>query len=153
MTVLSSLQRLISLRAVSLSAVPAIIQTMNDRMWLGVDIQLKILQTLLTFITNFPCHSRPTTCRRAYFNFAFVQRPSFFSTLFCRMLNVEYAPVTPQALLSCFKLEESRTVVVSFMVATMLGQLVMFVLDNLKVIEEDCPLLLASELESITLLD
>jgi len=38
-----SLQRLISLRAVSLSAVTAIIQTMNDCISQGVDIQLKIL--------------------------------------------------------------------------------------------------------------
>ena len=79
---LSSLQRLISLRAVSLSAVPAIIQTMNDCMSQGVDIQLRILQTLLSF-TNFPCHARPTTCRHAYFNFTFVLhdlRPPFSST-------------------------------------------------------------------------
>jgi len=56
---LGSLPRLISLRAVSLSAIPAIIQTMNDCMSQGVDIQLKILQTLLTLITNFPTiHSR-----------------------------------------------------------------------------------------------
>ena len=56
---LGSLQRLISLRAVSLSAVPAIIQTMNDCMSQGVDIQLKILQTLLSLITNFPAvHGR-----------------------------------------------------------------------------------------------
>jgi Dimerisation and cyclophilin-binding domain of Mon2 len=51
---LGSLQRLIALRAVSLSAIPAIIQTMNDCMSQGVDIQLKILQTLLSLITNFP---------------------------------------------------------------------------------------------------
>jgi hypothetical protein len=51
---LGSLQRLISLRAVPLSAVPVIITTMNDCMSQGVDIQLKILQTLLSLITNFP---------------------------------------------------------------------------------------------------
>ena len=56
---LGSLQRLISLRTVSLSAVPATIQTMNDCMSQGVDIQLKILQTLLSLITNFPAvHGR-----------------------------------------------------------------------------------------------
>ncbi|KAI0263894.1 hypothetical protein BGY98DRAFT_1103745 [Russula aff. rugulosa BPL654] len=38
---LGSLQRLIALRAVSLSAIPAIIQTMNDCMSQGVDIQLR----------------------------------------------------------------------------------------------------------------
>ena len=56
---LGSLQRFIALRAVSLSAIPAIIQTMNDCMSQGVDIQLKILQTLLSLITNFPAiHGR-----------------------------------------------------------------------------------------------
>jgi hypothetical protein len=51
---LGSLQRLISLRAVSLSAVPSIIQTMNDCMSQGVDIQLKVLQTLLSLIPTSP---------------------------------------------------------------------------------------------------
>ena len=36
-------------------------------------------------------------------------------------------------------------------VTTTLGQLIMFVFDNLKAVEEDHRLLLASELESITL--
>jgi len=51
---LGSLQRLISLKAVPLSAVPVIVSTMGDCMSQGVDIQLKILQTLLSLITNFP---------------------------------------------------------------------------------------------------
>jgi hypothetical protein len=51
---LGSLQRLITLRAISLSALPAVIQTINDCIAQGVDIQLKILQTLLSLITNFP---------------------------------------------------------------------------------------------------
>ena len=56
---LGSLQRLITLRAISLSALPAVIQTINDCMTQGVDIQLKILQTLLSLITNFPAiHGR-----------------------------------------------------------------------------------------------
>ncbi|KAI0270858.1 hypothetical protein BGY98DRAFT_233536 [Russula aff. rugulosa BPL654] len=38
----------------SLSANPVIIQTTNDCISQCVDIQLKILQTLLSFITNFP---------------------------------------------------------------------------------------------------
>jgi len=50
---LGSLQRLIALRAVPISAVPLIITTMNDCISQGVDIQLKILQTLLSLITNF----------------------------------------------------------------------------------------------------
>lgn len=51
---LGSLQRLIALKAVPQSAVPLIISTMNDCMNQGVDIQLRILQTLLSLITNFP---------------------------------------------------------------------------------------------------
>ncbi|KAI9452204.1 hypothetical protein F5148DRAFT_1237059 [Russula earlei] len=115
---LGALQRLIVLRAVSLSVIPAIIQTMNDCMSQGVDIQLKILQTLLSLITNFPAiHGR----------------------------------LLANALLLCFKLHDSRTAVVSSTAAATLRQLVMFVVD--KVIEEDRRLLLANELESITLPD
>jgi hypothetical protein len=50
---LGSLQRLIALKAVPQSAVPHIINTMSDAMSQGVDIQLRILQTLLSLITNF----------------------------------------------------------------------------------------------------
>ena len=51
---LGSLQRLIALKAVPQSAVPLIVKTMTDCMNQGVDIQLRILQTLLSLITNFP---------------------------------------------------------------------------------------------------
>lgn len=51
---LGSLQRLIALKAVPQSAVPVIVNTMTDCMNQGVDIQLRILQTLLSLITNFP---------------------------------------------------------------------------------------------------
>jgi hypothetical protein len=51
---LGSLQRLISLKAVPRSAVPLIINTMSDAMSQGVDIQLRILQTLVSLIPNFP---------------------------------------------------------------------------------------------------
>lgn len=50
---LGSLQRLIAMKAVPQSAVPLIILTMNDCVSQGVDIQLRILQTLLSLITNF----------------------------------------------------------------------------------------------------
>ena len=50
---LGSLQRLIALHAVPQTAVPTIIATMNECMSQGVDIQLRILQTLLSLITNF----------------------------------------------------------------------------------------------------
>jgi len=51
---LGSLQRLISLKAVPQSAVPLIIKTMSDAMSQGVDIQLRILQTLVSLVPNFP---------------------------------------------------------------------------------------------------
>jgi hypothetical protein len=51
---LGSLQRLISLKAVPQSAVPLIVNTMSDAMSQGVDIQLRILQTLVSLIPNFP---------------------------------------------------------------------------------------------------
>jgi len=51
---LGSLQRLISLKAVPQSAVPRIISTMSDAMSQGVDIHLRILQTLVSLIPNFP---------------------------------------------------------------------------------------------------
>jgi len=51
---LGSLQRLISLRAVPQSAVPHIVSIMSDAMSQGVDIQLRILQTLVSLIPNFP---------------------------------------------------------------------------------------------------
>lgn len=51
---LGSLQRLIALRAVPQSAAPHIVSIMSDAMSQGVDIQLRILQTLVSLIPNFP---------------------------------------------------------------------------------------------------
>lgn len=51
---LGSLQRLIALKAVPQSAVPLIINTMTVAMSQGVDIQLRILQTLVSLVPNFP---------------------------------------------------------------------------------------------------
>ncbi|KAG2037160.1 hypothetical protein BDR03DRAFT_397357 [Suillus americanus] len=51
---LGSLQQLITLKAVPQSAVALIVSTKNDVMSQGVDIQLRILQTLVSLITNFP---------------------------------------------------------------------------------------------------
>ncbi|KAJ3765106.1 hypothetical protein FB446DRAFT_795385 [Lentinula raphanica] len=50
---LGSLQRLISLKIALKSTVPEIIRTMSDAMNQGVDIQLKILQTLLGLIAKY----------------------------------------------------------------------------------------------------
>jgi hypothetical protein len=51
---LGSLQRLIALKAVPQRLIPLIISNMTDAVSQGVDIQLRILQTLLSLITNFP---------------------------------------------------------------------------------------------------
>ncbi|KAI5120993.1 hypothetical protein M0805_000454 [Coniferiporia weirii] len=99
---LGSLQRLIALKAVPQSAVPAIINTMNECMSQGVDIQLRILQTLLSLITNFPAI---------------------------------HGLLLGDALLLCFKMQDSRIAVVSSTAAATLRQLVMFVID--KVVDED----------------
>ena len=49
---LGSLQRLIALKAVPKSVVPLSIATMNDAMSQGVNIQLRVLQTFVSLITN-----------------------------------------------------------------------------------------------------
>ncbi|KAJ3501198.1 hypothetical protein NLJ89_g9448 [Agrocybe chaxingu] len=95
---LGSLQRLISLKAVPQSAVPLIITTMNDAMSQGVDIQLRILQTLVSLVPNFPAI---------------------------------HGSLLGDALLLCFKLQESRIAVVSSTAAATLRQLVMFVVDKM----------------------
>ncbi|KAF9222197.1 hypothetical protein BS17DRAFT_195192 [Gyrodon lividus] len=116
---LGSLQRLIALKAVPQSAVPLIISTMSDAMSQGVDIQLRILQTLVSLITNFP-------------------------SVHGEMLG--------DALLLCFKLQDSRIAVVSSTAAATLRQLVMFVVD--KMVDEDGRDAVDSELMSeVTLPD
>ncbi|KAJ7226681.1 hypothetical protein GGX14DRAFT_692973 [Mycena pura] len=99
---LGSLQRLIALKAVPHSAVQLIINTMSDAMSQGVDIQLRILQTLLSLVTNFPA---------------------------------VHGSLLGEALLLCFKLQESKIAVVSSTAAATLRQLVMFVFD--KMVDED----------------
>ncbi|KIJ91398.1 hypothetical protein K443DRAFT_115078 [Laccaria amethystina LaAM-08-1] len=95
---LGSLQRLITLKAVPESAVPLIINTMNDAVSQGVDIQLRILQTLVSLVPNFPSI---------------------------------HGDLLGDALLLCFKLQESRIAVVSSTAAATLRQLVMFVVDKM----------------------
>ncbi|KAL5513923.1 hypothetical protein ACEPAG_2684 [Sanghuangporus baumii] len=99
---MGALQRLIALHAVPQTAVPTIINTMDECMSQGVDIQLRILQTLLSLITNFP-------------------------TIHGQLLG--------DALLLCFRMQESRIAVVSSTAAATLRQLVMFIIDN--VVDED----------------
>ncbi|KAF9530793.1 hypothetical protein CPB83DRAFT_850328 [Crepidotus variabilis] len=99
---LGSLQRLITLKAVPQSAVPVIISTMSEAMSQGVDIQLRVLQTLVSLFPNFP--------------------------------DI-HGSLLADALLLCFRLQESKIAVVSSTAAASLRQLVMFVVD--KVVTED----------------
>ncbi|KJA13954.1 hypothetical protein HYPSUDRAFT_220677 [Hypholoma sublateritium FD-334 SS-4] len=85
-------------KAVPHSAVPLIVDTMNDAMSQGVDIQLRILQTLVSLVPNFPAI---------------------------------HGDLLGDALLLCFKLQESRIAVVSSTAAATLRQLVMFVVDKM----------------------
>ncbi|KIM30394.1 hypothetical protein M408DRAFT_21910 [Serendipita vermifera MAFF 305830] len=94
---LGSLQRLIALRAVPSYALPQILATMAEILTQGVDIQLKILQALLSLVTSLP--------------------------------DVHGATMG-DALLLCFRLQESRIAVVSSTAAATLRQLVMFVFEK-----------------------
>jgi hypothetical protein len=51
---LGSLQRLIAMKAIPPSVIPPIIATMSELLNQGVDIQLRILQTVLSLLMNFP---------------------------------------------------------------------------------------------------
>ena len=141
MIALSSLQPLISFRAASLSTVPAILQTMNDCTSQGVDVELKVLQPLLSLVTNFPAvHGQLLANVRTSILLSSCP-PSLVA---CP--DLEYAPVALQALLLYFMLLESRMAVVPSTAVPTLQQLVVD-----KVVEEDHLLLLANELESIAL--
>ncbi|TFK38576.1 hypothetical protein BDQ12DRAFT_735649 [Crucibulum laeve] len=115
---LGSLQRLIALRAVPQSAVPLILNTMSDAMSQGVDIQLRILQTLVSLVPNF---------------------------------QGVRGDLLGDALLLCFKLQESRIAVVSSTAAATMRQLVMFVVD--KMVAEDRQHESTSELSEMYLPD
>jgi hypothetical protein len=93
---------------------------MNDCTLQGVDIHLKIFQTLLSLVTNFPTiHCRLLANVRTFI------LCSLFSSL-----------TDGLALLARFRLREPGMAVVSFTATATLGQLVMFIVD--KVVEEDC---------------
>ncbi|KAF5376165.1 hypothetical protein D9757_009328 [Collybiopsis confluens] len=96
---LGSLQRLISLRAVQAVMVPEIIRIMGNAINQGVDIQLRILQTLLGLVTNYS--------------------------------GEVHDNLLGDALLVCFKLQESKIAVVASTAAATLRQLVMVVMDKM----------------------
>ena len=102
----------------------------------GVDTQLKILQTFVSLVTNFPMiNSR----------LALANVRVFVRIVLCFLFS---SLTDGLALLPRFRLHESRTPVVSSTAVATLHQWVMFVVD--KFVEENRP---QDELESITLPD
>ncbi|KAL7422319.1 Endocytosis and vacuole integrity protein [Cryptotrichosporon argae] len=99
---IAALQRLVALGGVPTSKLPEVLQTLNSVANQAVDIQLKILQTLLSILT------------------------------YCSDIHDE--PLG-NALLLCFKLQDSRVSVVSSTAAATLRQAVMLIFD--RVIAED----------------
>ncbi|WWC98642.1 hypothetical protein V866_005535 [Kwoniella sp. B9012] len=95
---IAALQRLVALGGVPTSNLPDVLQTLSSVSNQAVDIQLKILQTLLSILTyNQDVHDE----------------------------------VLGNALLLCFKLQESRVSVVSSTAAATLRQAVMLIFDRL----------------------
>ena len=114
---LGSLQRLIVMKAVPLSSIAHIVSTIADCMSQGVDVQLRILQTLLSLFTNYSgIHGTLLGDVRKY--------------LQVLEDDVSDFDVSLKALLLCFRLQESRIAVVSSTAAATLRQLVMLVFDK-----------------------
>ncbi|KAL1917432.1 uncharacterized protein VTP21DRAFT_3825 [Calcarisporiella thermophila] len=95
-------QRLISYHAIPETSVKTILKMLNDVINNGVEIQLKILQTILPLLTNY---------------------------------HDIHRELLAEALLICFRLQDSKIVVVNNTAAATLRQLVIFLFD--KVTKED----------------
>ncbi|KAG0303002.1 hypothetical protein BGZ98_007064 [Dissophora globulifera] len=95
------LRELILHRAMPESAIEIVLKTLNDIMSHGVEIQLKILQTILPLLTNYDVHAESLA----------------------------------EALLLCFRLQDSRVVFVNNTAAATLRQLVIYIFE--KVGDED----------------
>ncbi|CAO3644476.1 unnamed protein product [Cunninghamella echinulata] len=96
------IQRLISFHAIPETSVRTVLRTLTDVSVHGVDIQLKILQTVLPLLTNY---------------------------------KSVHDDILAEALLICFRLQDSKVIVVNNTAAATLRQLVIYVFD--KVTEED----------------
>ncbi|KAI8376178.1 uncharacterized protein BYT42DRAFT_573702 [Radiomyces spectabilis] len=96
------IQKLISFHAIPETSVRTILRTLVDISVHGVEIQLKILQTVLPLLTNY---------------------------------RSVHDDILAEALLICFRLQDSKIVVVNNTAAATLRQLVIFVFD--KVAKED----------------
>ncbi|KAK3844406.1 MAG: hypothetical protein J3R72DRAFT_382422 [Linnemannia gamsii] len=95
------LRELISHRAMPEGSIEVVLKTLNDIMSHGVEIQLKILQTILPLLTNYNVHAESLA----------------------------------EALLLCFRLQDSRVVFVNNTAAATLRQLVIYIFE--KVGDED----------------
>ncbi|KAK4688854.1 hypothetical protein P7C73_g1265, partial [Tremellales sp. Uapishka_1] len=115
---ISALQRLVSLGGVSTASLTELLQTLTLVANQAVDIQLKILQTLLSILT------------------------------YCKDIHGEQLG---DALLLCFKLQDSRVSVVSSTAAATLRQAVMLIFDRVTsdTAEPSIPLILPSEPEKV----
>ncbi|KAI7900381.1 uncharacterized protein BX663DRAFT_517389 [Cokeromyces recurvatus] len=96
------IQKLISFHAIPETSIRTVLRTLTDISVHGVEIQLKILQTVLPLLNNY---------------------------------RSVHDDILAEALLICFRLQDSKTVVVNNTAAATLRQLVIFVFD--KVVKED----------------
>ncbi|KAI9487745.1 MAG: hypothetical protein EXX96DRAFT_615499 [Benjaminiella poitrasii] len=92
------IQKLISFHAIPETSVRAVLRTLTDISVHGVEIQLKILQTVLPLLNNY---------------------------------RSVHDDILAEALLICFRLQDSKTIVVNNTAAATLRQLVIFVFDKL----------------------
>ena len=110
---LGSLQRLIALKAVPTSAVPLIVKTMGDAVSQGVDIQLRILQTLLGLVTGFPeVHGEELGDVSAFIIYHFHHPLFLFFSFGCFAKGIQAlmhnAPTRPYYYASSYRNQESR---------------------------------------------
>ncbi|KAG0214456.1 hypothetical protein BGX33_002091 [Mortierella sp. NVP41] len=97
------LRELISHKAMPESSIEVVLKTLNDIMSHGVEIQLKILQTILPLLTNYNVHAESLA----------------------------------EALLLCFRLQDSRVVFVNNTAAATLRQLVIYIFEKVGVEDID----------------
>ncbi|CAG8574494.1 6023_t:CDS:2 [Paraglomus occultum] len=100
---IGSLQKLISRHAIPETSIKMILKTLNDIVSQGVDIQLKILQTLPSLLSNY---------------------------------DSLHGDLLAEALLLCFRLQDSKIVVVNNTAAATLRQLVINIFEKVELEDE-----------------
>lgn len=94
----------------------------------GVEIQLKILQTILPLLTNYSVH------KESLAEVSYDHLPRIHSSR-CSLSDTKTCFIQSQALLLCFRLQDSRVVFVNNTAAATLRQLVIYIFE--RVGEED----------------